>query len=233
MASLMLINPRRRKSRTRSRVRAKSVRRRVRRAARHLAVGYTISNRKIRRRKLNPSRRHHHHAMRHHRRLHRNPSGGKLRPMQFTKETLMPSLIGGVGAVGLDMAMGFLAPKLPVSLQTGPAQTLVKLLGAIALGLGVGMATSRKTGEMVAVGGITVVLYDAVKGFVSTQFPTMPMAGLGYTGPGLIQHDMTGMGAYLTGPESMTYGNMSNQVPNVAGLSGLDGMDAYVTGGDY
>ncbi len=228
MASLMLINPRRRKHRkTRHhRVKAKSARRRVKRATRRPAMGYTVGPRKIRRRKLNPIRHHR-------RRLRRNPSGGKLRPMQFTKETLMPAVVGGVGAVGLDMVMGFLSPKLPVSLQTGPAQTLMKLLGAVALGLGVGMATSRKTGEMVAVGGITVVLYDTVKGFVSTQFPTLPMAGLGYTGPGLIAPGTAGMDAYLTGPGSMTYGNMPSPVPAVAGLSGFDDVDAYVTGGDY
>lgn len=81
-----------------------------------------------------------------------NPVGG------FVKDTLMPSVIGGAGALALDVAVAML--PLPPALKTGPMAPLVKAAGAVGIGMLAGQFMGRRVGEQVAAGGLTVMAYN-------------------------------------------------------------------------
>lgn len=197
MAELMLINPRRRR-----RKRIETVARRRRRypaRVRRPAVGYTvgsITKYPIRRRKLNPISR----------RYRRNPDGFNFR--NFATNTLVPSAIGAAGALGLDILMGVL--PLPEALKTPAIKPIVRLAGAVGIGALAGMVTTRKTGEQIAAGAVTVVLYDIIKGFVQRTMPTIPLGQVDYDSYPSLEYvnpavDVTGdMSEYM--PETDTVG---------------------------
>lgn len=79
----------------------------------------------------------------------------------FVKGTLMPSVVGGAGALALDVAMGML--PLPPALKSGPMAPLVKAAGAVGLGMIAGKALGRRTGEQVAAGALTVTVYNVAR----------------------------------------------------------------------
>ena len=76
----------------------------------------------------------------------------------FVKNTLMPSVVGGAGALALDVAVGVL--PLPAAMKTGPMAPLVKAAGAVGLGMLAGQVMGRRVGEQVAAGGLTVMAYN-------------------------------------------------------------------------
>lgn len=121
------------------------------------------------------------------RRTYRRNPIGKLNVKSFMRQTLMPSAVGAVGALGIDMIMGFL--PLPSAWKTGPMRPAVKGIGAVAIGLAASMVTSRKVAEQITAGGLTVVLYDTMKTFISGQFPAIPLGqydaypAIGYVSP--------------------------------------------------
>lgn len=88
----------------------------------------------------------------------RNPIGGVG---AFMSDTLLPSAIGGGGALALDVLLGVL--PLPPAMKTGPMAPVVKVAGAVGLGMLAGMVTSRKTANQIAAGAITVTLYGLAK----------------------------------------------------------------------
>lgn len=156
MAELMLVNPRklrRRKTRMRSVRRYRRIQRAPRKSIRLRRFSGYIGNPRRRRRF----------------RIRRNPIGFSIQ--SFTKDTLIPSAVGAAGALGLDVIMGFL--PLPDAVKSGPMRPIVRIAGAIGIGMLAGMVTSRRTAEQVTAGAVTVVLYDLIKGFVQTQFPAL------------------------------------------------------------
>jgi len=84
-----------------------------------------------------------------------NPIGG------FVKDTLMPSVVGGAGALALDVAVGML--PLPPALKSGPMAPLVKAAGAVGIGMLAGQFLGRRTGEQVAAGALTVTVYNVAR----------------------------------------------------------------------
>lgn len=143
----------------------------------------------------------------------RNPA--RFNVGSFVRGTFMPSATGAVGALGLDVLLGVL--PLPINFQTGPMRPLVKMFGAVVLGMAANMVVSRKTAEQFTAGALTVVLYDVAKGVVQNNFPQIPLDGLagvdmadypelGYADP---LDDDSALGAYV---EDGT----------------LEGMEAYV-----
>lgn len=150
MAEVLLVNPRKRRRKTTTRKRKPAARRTARRK--------TTARRTPAR-----SRR---------RTYRRNPIG-KVNLKSFMRQTLMPSAVGAVGALGIDMILGFL--PLPANFKTGPMRPAVKAVGAVAVGMAAGKFASRKIGEQVAAGGLTVVLYDTMKTFLQGQFPALPL----------------------------------------------------------
>jgi len=90
----------------------------------------------------------------------------------------MPSAIMASGGVALDILWGLL--PIP-SMITGNAgiNALAKGAGAIGLGIVVEKMGNKRTGELIAMGGLTVAIYDAMRQAVTTFAPNLT---LGYTG---------------------------------------------------
>ena len=191
MPELMLINPRKRRrkrkmSALQRRYFGKRRTRRSRSVAKRSFAGVAMNPRKRRRRRT---------ALSSVRRYRRNPI--KFSPGQFMQQTLMPSAIGAGGALGLDILMGFL--PLPAAMKTGPMRPVIKLVGAVGIGMLAGMLTNRKTAEQITAGAVTVVLYDTLKGFVQKAMPNIPLGendypALEYMSPAIT---VDGMGAIV------------------------------------
>lgn len=194
MASLMLVNPKRRRK-TKARRNVKSVaanprrRRRTRRKARRNPVAMANPRRKRR-----TYRR-------------RNP---KFSVRSIQRDAIMPAAIGGVGALALDVA--FAALPIPANMKTGAIGTVAKIAGAVILGKIAGKALGAKTGEAVTVGAVTIQAYNLVKGFARQAMPTLPMGeylsgefdynanpGIGYMNAGQFVPDMSGAIPYYGG----------------------------------
>lgn len=217
MSELMLVNPRRKRRRTPRRNRLgefvrKNPRRSHTKRRRHHRVEHARAN----------PRRHHRHVTRlrsnprrHHRRrthLRRNPRRmgmGSLR--SFMNSTLVPAGVGALGALGVDVMIGYAAPHLPASLQSGMMLDLVKIAGAVGVGYVAGMVAGRKFGEEAMAGAITVTIYDIVKGYVKGAMPSLPLSGnnFGWVSPapqiGMYVGDdnsYNGMGMYVSGNEA-------------------------------
>lgn len=107
----------------------------------------------------------------------KNPVGGVS---AFVKGTLVPSAVGGAGALVLDLAMNML--PLPPAMKTGPMRPVVKVVGAIGLGMLASKVTSRQTGGQVAAGALTVTLYELARGALAKNETTKKLFGLGEYG---------------------------------------------------
>lgn len=112
-------------------------------------------------------------------------------PIDFLSNTLMPSVIGGAGALALDVAIGVL--PLPEKLKSGPMAPLVKVAGAVGLGMLASKMVSRRVGEQVAAGAITVQVYNFAKAMLIK-------VGQGKI-PGLSMYPDGYMGEYVSGDE--------------------------------
>lgn len=112
------------------------------------------------------------------RHLRRNPIalGGM---MGLVRESVFPA-IGGAGAgIVVDLTVNYLAPNLPVAMQTPMAKNLVKL-GVAAFGiplLGSFFLTRRQV-AMATTGALVVIAARMATGFLQTQFPTLPLSGV-------------------------------------------------------
>ena len=209
---LLLINPRRKRRAKKSRRRRARSRRRVvshRRRRRVARVSRRRSRRvggyRIRRRRAKNPRRHRSYKMR--RRRHRNPIGLSSRGITAT---VVPAAIGAVGAVGLDVAWGYLSGYLPASLQSGVLGTVAKIAGAFGLGMVAGKVVGREKGKLVTAGAITVIAYGAIKEFAHSAAPSIP-----------------GLGAYMPGMGMSGFGDLAATNP-APYLSGPAGMGAYM-----
>lgn len=175
-------------------------RRRTSSRKRHAAAGYTVGSSPIRRRKLNPRRR---------RRYRRNPLG--LPSLGGITSQLVPAALGAAGGMALNLGLSFL--PLPDTLKTGWARHGVRLGGALALGWLAKKFLGSK-GNAVALGALTIVLYDAGKQALQTftpelgarlgEFEDVSLSGDldgddGFYDPSPVLSD--GAGAYLEGPD--------------------------------
>ena len=111
------------------------------------------------------------------------------------RNAVMPAMIGGTGALVLDVVDGYVAPYLPVTLQAGYLRLIMKGLGAVAIGMVASRFLGRERGRVVMLGALTVTAYSAIRSAV---------AGAGI--PGLSGYNdytpfpMHGFGAYMKGP---------------------------------
>lgn len=208
MASLMLVNPKRRRKARRNMKTAANPRRK--RARRKAARGYTVGNAPVRRRKLNPKRGR--------RRARRNP---KFSIAAIQRQAIMPAAIGGVGALALDVAFGAL--PIPANFKTGAMGSVAKLVGAVVLGKLAGKALGARAGEAVTVGAVTIQAYNLIKGFAQKAMPTLPMGEY-----------ISGMDAalpYYTPQAALGYANAGQFIPDP--YSNHSGMSEYISGTDY
>jgi hypothetical protein len=188
MAQLMLINPakrpgKRRRKATRSPAQKAATRRMLaaNRRTRHAAP----------KRRRNPiaASAVHRVTRRTRRARSRNPIG-----MTGIMSGITDAAIGAGGALAVDMAFNYL--PLPANMKTGMVGVAAKAATAIALGT-VGRKVLGRTAGKMAAGALTVIAYDALKGFVPGA--ASPVAGLGYFNPGLPAGYLPqqGMGEYI------------------------------------
>jgi hypothetical protein len=218
MSELLLVNPKRRKSRGKRRMSALQAQYFGPRAKRRR------SKRRVTRLASNPKRRHKRrsavvaapvhrrrrsHSRRRVTRLRRNPMRGfgGFSVKRFLNDTLIPAGVGAAGALAVDVALGYTAAYIPVSLQTGIMHTGVKLAAAVGIGMVAGASMGKKFGEEAMAGAITVTLYDLLKSQVKSIMPTLPLSGynMGWVSPGM---QIGGLGTYV-GSDRAYNGQMS------------------------
>ena len=124
----------------------------------------------------------------------------------FISDTLIPSAVGGAGALALDVAVAAL--PLPASMKTGPMAPLVKVAGSVGLGMLAGQLMGRKTGEQVAAGALTVTIYNLAK-------TTLNRISGGRI-PGLSMYPDGYLNAYVSGGE-LGYEDSGQQVGEYVG----------------
>jgi len=191
MSEVLLINPRaRRKSRkpasaaqrraraafaAAARARSLNPRRRKARRRNPIAAGAPVrAARRVARRASNPLGR----RRRVHHRRRRNPIslGSSSAYVRMVKD----GLIGGAGALGVDVAMGYITPYLPASLQRTPGTVGVgdAVKAVITIALGKLLDKPTKGMSMTAARGALVVQSHAL---LATMLPSTMT--LGYTVP--------------------------------------------------
>lgn len=158
----------------------------------------------------------------------RNPRvlGMSLNPMAVVRGTIVPAAIGGVGAVGLDIALAYL--PIPDTFKSGLPATLTKLIAAIGLGWLAGKAIGSDKGRLITLGAVTVMGYQFIRDQAKAALPTVKGLG-GYSDyvDYRLTADRTGVGAldaYMApGPARLGY------MSPAPVLSGLSGMGAYMS----
>jgi hypothetical protein len=95
----------------------------------------------------------------------------------FFGNTLLPAGVGAIGALALDMAWPYI--PLPAALQTGPFAPMVRIVGAVAIGWGVGLVTGKKFSKQAMAGALTVSIYDIAKGYLQNASAAAPPADAG------------------------------------------------------
>lgn len=136
---------------------------------------------------------------------------------------LMDAGIGAGGALALDVAFGAL--PVPPIFKAGALGSVAKIGGAVALGRVAKMFVGKKRSEQMIAGAITVLAYDMMKKFVSTNIPAIPLSeyvgigtsvpltyyngenqGLGYMGAGMAAGTPAhGVGEYVGTGYEMPY----------------------------
>lgn len=115
-----------------------------------------------------------HHSHRRHRARAHNPHRSHRRrrsrvsnPLKLAgfslKQDLMPALIGGAGAVGVDVALAYAAPYLPAFLQSGWGRLLAQTAAAVGVGMIASKAIDKRTGSAVMAGGLVVTAYSGLR----------------------------------------------------------------------
>lgn len=191
MAELLLVNPRKRRRKSKSR---KSARRHVRsRGRKRNPVRRHRARKSVRRYVAHRARRHRNLVRRHRRSYRRNPIG--LPKMGSVLGTVMDSGKGALGALGNDILMTYI--PMPLAMKTGMIGQLTRAAMAFLLGWGASMAGGKKLGGDLTRGALTVQIYALAKPMVS-QFVPLADGDMGYYNPGTVLSNGD-MGQYLGG----------------------------------
>lgn len=173
MAEMLLINPRKRHGARKVHHTAKRRVHRARKANPYAAMLTHARKRKSHARKHNPI-----HAMRRRVMRRRNPIGGGM--MTGYMSLIKDGLIGGAGAVAMDVAYGYINNMLPDALKNQPntvtAGDAVKAIFTVAAGKGL----SKMTGGLsmkAAQASLAIQSYNIVKQFLPATM------SLGYASP--------------------------------------------------
>lgn len=173
MASLMLVNPRKRRK----------------------ARKTTVAKRNPSRRRKSLSTLAHHKKHSRRRSYRRNPIGGTS-----VTDQVKGAAVGALGAVGVDLLMTRL--PIPATMKTGAMLHLSQGLVSLGLGMAVAkFGRNKKLGAQLADGGLTVALYAATKSMIGPKlglsgFETLGDDLLGYE---MLGDDLLGDDDYLDG----------------------------------
>lgn len=183
MSEILLVNPRKRRTRRKT-----STRRRRRAPVRRRTTA----------RRRNP-------VKRVRRRRRANPS------MRGIQGQAMTAFNGAVGALGLDIALGYI--PLPANLKAGPLGYATKLAGAVGLGMVAKNFVKATTATKLTEGAMTVVIHSALRDTVQQFAPQIQMGeylypneSLGYYGSGWNpNYNADEMGAYFPSLETDSF----------------------------
>lgn len=207
MAEMLLLNPRRRRKSAKRATHRAAPRRAKRATYRRRRNPITAASHSPVRRVRRVRRHAAHHVTR---RRRRNPIGGSSRGGSSIMGMLKTALIGGAGAVTMDVLMGQVNPMLPASLQT--QASTVGAGDAVKAGLTIllGRVLRKPTkglSEKMAVGALTCQVHDIIAvnlpstmalGFFS---PAQVIDSSARVGPNRVitRHAVrrAGMGAYM------------------------------------
>ena len=164
-------------------------------------------------------------------RRRRNPIGGDLK--DFVNSQLIPSAIGGGGALLLDVALAVL--PIPATLKTGALAPVVRIAGAVGVGMLAGAVTNRRTANQIAAGALTVTMYQIARGFLAKALPPGSVPGLAdypnyatYYGEPVgeyVEGYEDGVGEYVSDAPELGYTSSGMMVGDAD-----DGMGEYVEG---
>jgi len=190
MAEMLLINPRKRGTR-------KAAKRRVVRRKNPVTA--------MVRRKRNPlaamRRRRNPLARMRMRTRRRNPIGGAMMGNYMTQ--IREAVIGGAGALGMDLVYGQINSFLPAALKRVPgsigAGDAVKAVITVALG-GLLSKPTRGLSDKAARASLTIQAYDIMKSFVPSSMT------IGYASPALIAQGTNRVGPIRRGMNAYTNG---------------------------
>ncbi len=193
MAQLLLLNPSKRGTRKMAKKRRTAAQKR---ATKKLA-SFNRSRASLNRKRA-PARR----------KARRNPirySAPKRNPTRRRKatrtnivmQTAPVAVTAALGALGLDVVMGYAQNYLPAELQGGPMSAIVKAAGAIGLGVAIKQipGITAKQSKEVIIGGLTVTLHEQFRMLLEQNAPNVP---LGYVD--------SGMGFYSPAPVTENFG---------------------------
>ncbi len=147
---------------------------------------------------------------------------------------IVPALIGGAGAIGVDVGLAYLSPYLPAFLQSGWGRIGAQVLGAVGIGLAAGKLVDRETGKAALAGALTITAYSALRQALA---PTLGSSVKGLSGLADFS-DFTptswsggyavgaNMGAYMRNPNLGAYLTNTNAPPRI-------GMGAYMNPGSF
>lgn len=185
MSEILLVNPRRRRRKTTTaRKRRRNPVRRRRTRSRRRRRNPIAANPRRRRRSYSRRRR-------------SNPS--PRLSSRYVQTTVMNAVPGAIGALGLDVIMGYV--PLPANFKAGIAGYATKGIAAVLLGFvaskaGVKAATATRMTE----GALTVMIHGALRQAVTQYAPQVALGDMGYAGSGWNPNYDDGMGAYLSSP---------------------------------
>lgn len=214
MSEVLLVNPRRRRRTTRKKARRRPARRRASARRRNPIGPYARKTNPRRRRRparrrrasrlgmyvANPRRR-----SSRRRRYRRNPMTVK----GILNGMVIPAAQAGAGAVLLDVAWGYV--PIPDNIKNGALRHVAKGIGAIALGWGIGQVASKKMGDTMAMGALTVTFHAAFRE-LTQQF--LPNVNLAYYSAGPTAGYDPQLGMYVSSPRLSTRGGESMPSPN-------------------
>lgn len=137
--------------------------------------------------------------LRHRHKRRSNPITGKLGGI--VDQIIMPAGIGAGGALTLDLIWGYL--PIPAVVKVGPMRHAAKGVGAIGLGMLAGMVLKKDTANALALGAMTVVMYNAAREAVASFAPNIALGEyLAITG------DQLNLGEYMEGIEDQSNDSM-------------------------
>jgi hypothetical protein len=133
---------------------------------------------------------------------------GAFKPRNV-QATLMNALPGAVGALGLDILLGYV--PVPAQWKAGYLGYVTKAVGAIVLGLLASKVTKASTAAKMTEGALTVMFHGILRNAVTQFAPAVPM--------GMYLND-GGMGYYGSGWNPDTeYGDMAAYLPDISAES--------------
>ena len=115
---------------------------------------------------------------------------------------ILPSLMIGAGAVGAELAMGYL--PLPAMFKTGMLRHITKAVVSVAGGWAIAKYANKNAGEAFAAGGIAISAHDLIKESLTQVMPGLQFGGYnwdkyGYNMPSMDSYVSPSLGYYSPG----------------------------------